>query len=47
MNSKIQEFSRLLTEIQEQVEVKQEMTLDELMEELKSKLSILLDKKSE
>jgi len=44
MNNQTKEFSQLLAEIYEKAHDKQDMTFEEIMDELKNKLSVLVEK---
>ena len=46
MNSQTKVFGQLLTEIYEEAKDKQEITLEEIMDDLKSKLSVIVQKES-
>lgn len=46
MNSQTEVFGQLLTEIYEKAQDKQDITLEEIMDDLKSKLSVIVQKES-
>ena len=46
MNSQTKVFGQLLTEIYEKTQDKQDITLEEVMDDLKSKLSVIVQKES-
>lgn len=46
MNSQAEVFSKVLTEVYEKANAKQDITLEEIMDELKMKLNDLVQKES-
>lgn len=46
MNSQTKEFGQLLTEVYEKAQDKQDITLEEMMNDLKNKMSVLVQKES-